>query len=76
VKELIKVKRSEMIEQLVQSDIEHFEMYPEGLEAFLLKGFAGYQNYTDDELVKEYREYVSEDEEADIEISFIQEVTQ
>jgi len=67
-KEVIKIKRNEMIRHLLQSDIEHFAMYPESLEAFFLKGFAGYENYTNEELVIDYRAYVSEDEEADIEI--------
>jgi hypothetical protein len=66
--EVIKVSRDTIIEQLVQSDIEHFAMYPESLEAFFLKGFTGYEKYTNEELVIDYRAYISEDEEADIEI--------
>ena len=66
--EVIKVSRGTIIEQLVQSDIEHFAMYPESLEAFFLKGFEGYKNYSNQELVDEYREYISEDSSANIEI--------
>jgi hypothetical protein len=66
--EVIKVSRDTIIEHLVQSDIEHFAMYPESLEAFFLKGFEGYENYSDQELIEEYREYISEDPSADIEI--------
>jgi hypothetical protein len=66
--EVIKVSRDTIIEHLVQSDIEHFAMYPESLEAFFLKGFEGYENYSDQELVIEYRAYISEDEEVEIEI--------
>ena len=68
IPEVIKVSRDAIIEHLVQSDIEHFAMYPESLEAFFLKGFEGYENYSDQELIEEYREYISEDPSADIEI--------
>jgi hypothetical protein len=68
IPEVIKVSRDTIIEHLVQSDIEHFAMYPESLEAFFLKGFEGYENYSDQELIEEYREYISEDPSADIEI--------
>jgi hypothetical protein len=66
--EVIKVSRDTIIEHLVQSDIEHFAMYPESLEAFFLKGFEGYENYSNQELIDEYQKYISEDSNADIEI--------
>ena len=64
--EVIKICRSQMIEQLTRSMFDDLEMNPEKVEDLILYGFTGYENFHNDELVKEYREYISEDPEYDL----------
>jgi hypothetical protein len=67
-KEIIKVHRDEMIKALVDSTFDHIEQIPETLDEYLKHGFKGFENYSDDELIQEYRDYISEDPSAEIEI--------
>ena len=57
-----------MIEHLIDSTFDHVLMFPESLEHYLRYGFEGFENYSDAEIIAEYRDYVSEDPNADIEI--------
>jgi hypothetical protein len=67
-KEIIKVHRDEMIKALVDSTFDHIEQIPETLDEYLKYGFKGFENYSDEELIQEYRDYISEDPSAEIEI--------
>lgn len=67
-KEVIKIHRDDMVQALVNSTFDHIEMIPETLDHYLKYGFKGFEQYTDEELVQEYRDYISEDPNADIEI--------
>jgi len=67
-KEVIKIHRNYMIEALVGSTFDHIQQIPETLDEYLKYGFKGFENYTDAELIQEYRDYISEDPTADIEI--------
>lgn len=69
--EYITTRRSNMIDALCQSMFDDIEMNMEKLSEITYEGFKGYQNYTDEELLKEYREYLSEDPDADIVITFV-----
>lgn len=69
--EHIKISREDMVEQLVQSMLSDLEMNPDYQEVICRKGFMGYEEYTTEDLLHEYREYVSEDAEADITIELI-----
>lgn len=64
--EHIKISRSLMIEYLSQSMFDDIEMNMEKLEDIINNGFKGYENYTNEELLEEYRWYVSEDPEYDV----------
>jgi hypothetical protein len=50
-----------MIEYLSQSMFDDIEMNMEKLEDMIYQGFRGYNNYSDDELIAEYKEYISEE---------------
>ena len=66
--ETIRIDRDTLIAQLVQSTFDHIEMCPETLDAYLTFGFKGFNEYTDAELIQEYRDYISEDPNEDIAI--------
>jgi hypothetical protein len=68
MKEVIKIDRDSMIKALVDSTFDHIEMCPETLDSYLKYGFQGFENYSDAELIQEYRDYISEDPNEDIEI--------
>jgi hypothetical protein len=68
MKEIIRIDRESMIEALIQSDFDHFEMCPTNLESIFRSGFLGYENYSDEDLIFSYRDYISEDPTEDIEI--------
>lgn len=68
IKEIIKIDREDMIQHLVNSTFDYLQQIPEDMDTYLRYGFKGFANYTDDELVREYRDYISEDPSADIEI--------
>lgn len=67
-KEVIRIDRGTMIDHLIDSTFDHISMVPETLDSYLKYGFKGFENYTDAELLSEYRDYISEDPTADIEI--------
>ena len=71
--EHIKIDRDTMIKQLVQSTFDHIEMCPETLDSYLTYGFKGFNEYTDDELIAEYKDYVSEDPSYPVTIEIIEE---
>lgn len=64
--EYITTDRYSMIDALCDSMFDDIEMNMEKLGVIAYEGFKGYNNYTDEELLKEYREYLSEDPDADI----------
>lgn len=64
--EHIKICRGQMIEHLTRSMFDDLEMNPEKIDDLILYGFTGYENLHTDELIKEYREYISEDPEYDL----------
>lgn len=66
--EKIKISRDDMISHLVGSTFDHIQQIPETLDHYLKYGFKGFEQYTDAELIQEYRDYISEDPNADIEI--------
>lgn len=66
--ETIKIHRDTAIEHLLNSTFDHIDQCPETLDSYLKYGFKGFHNYTDKELIEEYRDYISEDPNADIEI--------
>jgi len=68
MKEVIKIDREDMIQDLVNSTFDHIQQIPETLDAYLRHGFRGFEDYTDEELIREYRDYISEDPSAEIEI--------
>jgi hypothetical protein len=68
MKEVIKIHRDYVIKALVDSTLDHIEMCPETLDSYLKYGFQGFENYSDTELIQEYRDYISEDPNEDIEI--------
>jgi hypothetical protein len=43
-------------------------MCPSNLESIFRSGFLGYENYSDEDLIFSYRDYISEDPTEDIEI--------
>ena len=64
--EYVTTTRSGIIDALCQSMCDDIEMNMEKLGVITYQGFKGYSNYTDEELIKEYMEYLSEDPDADI----------
>lgn len=68
MKEVIKIDRQDMIEALSGSMFDLMECDAEYRWYLCQSGFKGFNNYTDEELVREYRDYISEDPSADIEI--------
>ena len=68
MREVIKIHRDFIIEALVGSTFDHVQQIPETLDYYLKYGFKGFENYTDQELIQEYRDYISEDPNEDIEI--------
>ena len=68
MREIIKIDREDMIQDLVNSTFDHIQQIPEDLDTYLRYGFKGFAHYTDEELVREYRDYISEDPTEEIEI--------
>jgi hypothetical protein len=67
----INVTRQDMITDLRQSMFDDIEMNMDKLETVITNGFKGYDNYTDEELLKEYREYLSEDPDAGVVVTLV-----
>ena len=59
--EHIKIDRGTMIEHLLGSMFDALEQAPDYLCNILMSGFKGFENYSDEELIAEYRDYISED---------------
>jgi len=66
--EIIKIDRETMIEHLTGSMFDFMECDAEYRWMLCRIGFKGYDNMTDKELMAEYREYVSEDDDVEITI--------
>ena len=66
VTEYIKVSRDTIINQLTQSFVDHLEMNPDDIEGLCKWGFKGFENMHNDELIENYREYISEDPEYNV----------
>jgi hypothetical protein len=67
--EHIEVTKEDMVEALVQSMLDDLEMNPDYLEVICRRGFMGYEEYTTEDLLHEYREYISEDPDYDVVIT-------
>lgn len=55
-----KLTRDEMIERLSDSMIDTLRSDFEYARIIVMSGFTGYNNYTDEELVQEYNDYIGE----------------
>ena len=71
--EHIKIDRDTMINHLTASMFDALEQDDVYLETIIAQGLKGFNNYTDDELVQEYRDYISEDETYPLIIELIKE---
>jgi hypothetical protein len=71
--EHIKIDRGTMIDHLTGSMIDAIQQDDDYLVCVIAEGFKGFNNYTDDELVQEYRDYISEDETYPLIIELIKE---
>lgn len=67
----INVTRGDMIADLRQSMFDDIEVNMDKLETIITNGFKGYSNYTDEELLKEYRDYLSEDPDACVVVTLV-----
>ena len=56
----MKLTRDEMIERLSDSMIDTLRSDFEYARIIVMSGFTGYNNYTDEELVQEYNDYIGE----------------
>ena len=59
--EYIKIDRDTAINHLTGSMYDAIMQDDTYLESIILAGFKGFNNYTDEELIQEYRDYISED---------------
>ena len=71
--EYIKVTKGGMVEALIKSMLDDLEMNPDYLEVICRKGFMGYEEYATEDLLHEYREYISEDPDYDVTIEIVEE---
>jgi hypothetical protein len=71
--EHIKIDRGTMIKHLTGSMIDAIQQDDDYLVCVIAEGFKGFNNYTDDELIQEYRDYISEDETYPLIIELIKE---
>jgi hypothetical protein len=69
--EHIKVTKEDMVEALVKSMLDDLEMNPDYLEVICRRGFMGYEEYTTEDLLHEYREYISQDPDYDVTIEIV-----
>jgi hypothetical protein len=60
--EIIKIDRETMIQHLTASVFDAMAQDEYYMEQIIEYGFKGFYNYTDAELIQEYRDYISEDE--------------
>ena len=59
--EYIKISRDMIIKQLTDSMCDHYEMNFQDIDSLFRWGFKGFENMHNDELIENYREYISED---------------
>ena len=59
--EIIKIDRETMIQHLTASVFDAMSQDEYYMEQIIEYGFKGFYNYTDSELIQEYRDYISED---------------
>jgi hypothetical protein len=71
-KEIIVISRGEMIEHLSQSMFDDLEMNPDYLTLIIAEGFMGYNHYTNEDLMFEYKEYISEEFPDDVVITLVE----
>jgi hypothetical protein len=70
--EHIKISRGQIIEQLSESMFDDLEMNPDYLTLIIAEGFMGYNHYTTEDLLYEYREYISEDPNYNVTIEIVE----
>ena len=58
----IKIDRETMIDHLVLSTFDAMTQDDAYMVTIIEEGFKGFNHYTDEELITEYRDYISEDE--------------
>lgn len=66
--EAIKIDRETIIDHLVLSMFDAMAQDDAYMVTIIEDGFKGFNNYTDEELIQEYRDYISEDPSVEIEI--------
>jgi len=71
--EYIKISRGTMIYHLTGSMFDSMMQDDVYMESIIFDGFKGFNNYTDDELIQEYRDYISEDPTHPLTIELIEE---
>jgi len=71
ITEHIKIDRDTMIDHLTGSMIDAIQQDDDYLLCVIAEGFKGFNNYTDEELIQEYRDYISEDESYPVVIELI-----
>ena len=71
--EHIKIDRDTMINHLTGSMFDALMQDDTYMEAIIMQGFKGFNNYSDDELIQEYRDYISEDPTYPLIIELIEE---
>lgn len=59
--EIIKIDRDTAIAHLTGSMFDAIMQDDAYCESIILSGFKGFNNYSDEELIQEYRDYISED---------------
>ena len=69
----IKIDRDTMINHLTGSMFDALMQDDTYMEAIIMQGFKGFNNYSDDELIQEYRDYISEDPTYPLIIELIEE---
>jgi hypothetical protein len=52
--------------------LDDLEMNPDYQEVICRKGFMGYEEYTTEDLICEYRDYISEDSSYEVNIELIE----
>lgn len=57
-KETIVISRGEMIEHLTRSMFDDIEMNMEKLDDFIMYGWKGLENQSNEELISDYQEYI------------------
>lgn len=70
--EHISITRGEIIEHLSRSMFDDLEMNPDYLLLIIAEGFMGYNNYTDDNLVFEYKEYINPEFPNDVVVTLLE----